>query len=173
MKHRVTLSSEFKHNPFVVPSNYFEEFVVRHGVTFDHKLKQNAFAVPDSYFDTLQERITARRTVARRQPAVWRGQPLRAQLAFAASFALLIATGYGIFSLLRPAVIAPDNNHAAFSPKYFSQFMDESALIHAVVNELEPETGKPKPVTVAVDNDAIIRYLADADVSLNDIAAIY
>jgi hypothetical protein len=166
MKQKVTLTREFKRNPFVAPENYFETFAIRKSITLNAGLKQNAFAVPCGYFDTLQERLTEHLASKTQQPSVIRWQPLRAQLAFAASFALLVSIGYGIFSLLRPADAAPDSHYAEIVPKYLSQIIDEPALIHAVANE-------PKPVAVEVENSAIIRYLADADVSLNEIAAIY
>ncbi|MDR3133168.1 MAG: hypothetical protein LBU42_04005 [Prevotellaceae bacterium] len=173
MKHRVTLNSELKHNPFVVPGNYFEAFTVRKSVTLNSALKQNAFVAPEGYFNTLQERITESVANAKRQPSVLRWQPLRTQLAFAASFALLVSVGYGVFSLLWPAAATSEKNHAEFIPNYLTQIFDEPALIQAVVNKPKHESNDLKPVVVEMEDDVIIRYLADADVSLNDIAATY
>jgi hypothetical protein len=173
MKHRDTLNSTFRHNPFVAPENYFETFAVRKSISLNSRLKQNVFAVPEGYFGTLQERITECRSIAGQQQVVLRWQPLRAQLAFAASFVLLIGAGYGVFSLLQPAATLSDKNYAEFIPKYITQIIDEPELIHAVVNKPKPETGEQKPVVVKMDDDVIIRYLANVDVSLNDIAAIY
>jgi hypothetical protein len=174
MEHRDTLNSAFKHNPFVVPENYFETFTVRKSIAFNNRLKESAFAVPEGYFETLQERITESRLAnAGQQPAVLRWQPVRAQLAFAASFALLIAVGYGVVSLLWRPAAASDKSYAEFIPSYLSQVIDEPALIHAVVNEPKSETHEQKPVVVEMDDDTLIRYLANVDVSLHDIAAIY
>ncbi|MDR2802369.1 MAG: hypothetical protein LBB31_04035 [Prevotellaceae bacterium] len=173
MKHRDTLNSELQHNPFVVPENYFETFTVRKSVALNSELKQNVFAVPEGYFDTLQERLSERIAHVRQQPAVLRWQPLRSQLAFAASFALLISVGYGVFSLLKPAATTLEKNYAEFIPNYLTQDIDEPALMQAVANKPKHEGSEQGPVVVEMDDDAIIRYLADADVSLNDIAATY
>lgn len=173
MKYRDTLNSAFKHNPFVVPENYFEAFTVRKSISLNNQLKQNVFAVPKGYFDTLQERITERLSNAKQQPAVLRWQPVRAQLAFAASFVLLIGVGYGVFSLLWPAAVSSGKNYVEYIPSYLTQIIDEPVLIQAVVNKPKSEASEQKPVVVEVDDDAIIRYLANVDVSLNDIAATY
>jgi hypothetical protein len=173
MKHRVTLNSELQHNPFVVPENYFETFSIRKSIALNSELKRNVFTVPEGYFDTLQERITAAVINAKRLSSVLRWQPLRAQLAFAASFALLISVGYGVFSLLWPSTTASEKNYAGSFPNYLTQIIDEPALIQAVVNNSKHGSAGLQPVVVAMNDDAIIRYLADADVSLSEIAATY
>ncbi|MDR3350318.1 MAG: hypothetical protein LBN98_01555 [Prevotellaceae bacterium] len=173
MEHRVTLNGELQHNPFVVPENYFGTFSIRKSVVLNSALKQNVFAAPKGYFDTLQAHIVEAVANAKRSSSVLRWQPLRAQLAFAASFALLIALGYGVFSFLRPAATATEKNYAGSFPSYLSQIIDEPVLIHAVANDSEHAITRLHPAVAAMDNDAIIRYLADADVSLNDIAATY
>ncbi|MDR2358231.1 MAG: hypothetical protein LBD87_00325 [Prevotellaceae bacterium] len=174
MKHRVTLNSELQHNPFVVPENYFETFIVRKSITLNSGLKQNVFAVPEGYFDILQERITGNIAHAKRQLSVLRWQPLRTQLAFAASFALLISIGYGIFALLGHSTATAEKSYAESFSNYLTQIIDEPVLIQAVANNHpEHKSNKLQPIVVERNDDAIIRYLADADVSLNDIAATY
>ena len=173
MKHRVTLNSELQHSPFVVPENYFETFAIRKSVALNIELKRNVFTVPEGYFDTLQERITEAVANAKRLSSVLRWRPLRAQLAFAASFTLLIGVGYGVFSLLWPSTTASEKNYAGSFPNYLTQIIDEPALIHAIANHSKHESAEWQPVVAEMDDDAIIRYLADADVSLSDIDAMY
>lgn len=173
MKHRVTLNSELQHNPFVVPENYFETFSIRKSVALNSELKRNVFTVPEGYFGALQERITGNVANAKRQTPVLRWQPLRTQLAFAASFVLLISVGYGVSALLWTSTTASEKHYAGSFPNYLAQIIDEPALIQAVANNPKHESAERQPVVVEMDDDAIIRYLADADVSLHDIAATY
>ncbi len=170
MSNRFTLNNELKQNPFAVPDNYFEGFVVKKSIALNDELRQNPFAVPEGYFETLQEHIVERVVEAKVQPSLSRWQPLRAQLAFALSFVLLVAVGYGTFSLLfqpKTQDRVVHENYAEIAPAYLSNMVDEHTLLYAVANDSEPQASQE------ISDDDIIQYLANANVSINDIAALY
>jgi len=155
-----------KQHPFSVPEGYFEalqECVEHRTSVLSSELKQHPFSVPEGYFESLQEQI-AERINPQPTPVLVKW---RSQLAFAASFVLLAAMSYGIVSMLsKPAQAirdAEEDLYALF--KTISPSINEATLVDAVLGET------PVMRINTIENDDIINYLADARLSIYDIAA--
>ncbi len=125
--------------------------------------KQNAFEVPKGYFDVLEEKVTERIAVVSQPQPSWR-KALRPQLAFAAGFVALVIAGYGGLHLLNqlksPAIKGVSEDIYAYADMLD---IDENAVINLMTEK------KHDP---SIETDAIINYLADANISLTDIASL-
>jgi hypothetical protein len=133
-------------------------------LTEEHK--QNAFTVPEGYFETMQDRLIERISVETQpQPGWW--QALRPQLTFAAGFVALVIMGYGGLYLLNSlketssGAMYDDDLYAAAADMLK---IDEDAVLRVLSEEKHSDS--------SVDTDAIINYLADANISIADIASL-
>jgi len=128
--------------------------------------KQNVFAVPEGYFDAMHERLTERIAAETQlQPSWW--QALRPQLAFALGFVALVITGYGglyLLNSLRGPSTDTTQQHDLYA--YAADMLDinENDILSVMSEEKHPAS--------AMDTDIIISYLADANLSLADIASL-
>jgi hypothetical protein len=169
MGDKFILNDEYKQIPFVVPASYFNTFTVQKETALADECKQNPFATPATYFATLQERITDRIAETKPQTTGIRWQSIRMQLTFVASFVLLVGIGYGFFSFLQtptPSLPPVADENTEMLRSYLSGIVDEHTLLQAAASD-------GHAVIDALDDEAIIRYLNNTNVSLNEIAALY
>jgi malate synthase len=137
--------------------------------TLTDEYKQNAFTVPDGYFDAIQDRLTER-IAAKLQPQLSWWRALRPQLAFAAGFVALIVAGYGGFYLLNnlkesPSTVVYYDDLYAYAADMLN--IDENTVLQLMAEDRYEDS------SVDIDTDAIINYLADARISLSDVASLY
>jgi hypothetical protein len=126
--------------------------------------KQNVFAVPEGYFDAMQERLTERIAAeSRPQPSWW--QALRPQLAFAAGFVALVVTGYGGLYLL-------NSLRGTSTDDQYDFYTYATDMLNINENDILSVVSEEKYQASDYDTDAIISYLADANLSLSDIASL-
>jgi len=131
--------------------------------------KQNAFTVPEGYFDRMQDKLSERiASMSQSHPVGW-WRALRPQLAYAAGFVALIVAGYGGLHLLdrfsgSSTDMTPDDFYAYATN---ALRIDEHTVLRLMSEEMEEAQDS------SVDTDAIINYLADARVSLSDIASFF
>jgi len=125
--------------------------------------KQNAFTVPEGYFDVLQDRLSER-IAAESPPAPSRWRVLRPQFAFAAGLtALVVAGGLYLFNLKESSPTMMYDDLYAYAADVLN--IDEGAVLRLMAEDKQDD--------FAVDTDAVINYLADARISLSDIASLY
>ena len=169
------LNNELKQNPFCVPDGYFESLQEQadyRKCALDEELRQNPFGVPEGYFASLQEKIAERVADTTPQiafPALDKRHSWHSQLAFAASFILLVGMGYGMLKLIAPATV---NN---------SQLADDDiyTLIQSVVPSISEATLMDAVLddnsfvaeTELIGSEDIIDYLSDANLSIYYIMA--
>jgi hypothetical protein len=168
------LTNEFKQFPFATPENYFETFEVRKGFALTGEYKPTPFTVPAHYFETLPEHVAERITTPVTHPIFARWQSLRTQVAMAASFVLLIGLGFGLVTFLRPepaksSVTMQDIIAEIQASDLYA--IDEQTLLHTVASM--PSTYDKSSTGYDQDNDAIMEYLANSEITLHDIAALY
>jgi hypothetical protein len=126
--------------------------------------KQNAFTVPEGYFDAMQDRLSERIAVEY-QPSPSRWRVLRSQLAFAASLMALVVAGglYLLTDLKESTPTAMYDDLYAYAADMLN--IDESAVLQLMAEDNYDD--------FAIDTDTVINYLADARISLSDIASLY
>ncbi len=129
--------------------------------TLTDEWKQQVFTTPEGYFESLQERVTARITGAPRMSWI---AALRPQLAFALAFVALVVVGYGGLHLLNS--LQGDTSPALALDEDYTYTgvlsgIDENTVLRVLSEEQEQHT---------VNTGDIIDYLADAHISLTDIA---
>jgi len=119
--------------------------------------KRPAFTTPDGYFDSLQERVTARITAA---PQTSRIAAWRPRLAFVACFVALMIGSFFMFNNLKSNVHLMGflDDEYAYTASMLS--IDESMALFLLSDKQEH----------AISTGDIINYLADARISLTDIA---
>jgi hypothetical protein len=162
------LTNELKQTPFLVPENYFETFAVRKNTTLAPECKQSPFTVPAHYFDSLPVCVSDR-IAASSTPAVVRWHPSRVGLALAAGFVVVLTLSIGLFSSLyrTPAegTLSQQETISTIPPDIYDN-TDEEILrtIAAMGNGHSPD---------GLYDDAIIHYLSNSKLSLNDIASNY
>jgi hypothetical protein len=133
-------------------------------LTDEHR--QNAFGVPDGYFEAMQDRLSER-IAAKNQPQQGWWKAVRPQLAFAASFVILMVAGYtGIHLLNNLQGIVLD----AVQDDTYVYVVDILNIDENTVLDLMSEERNQHDSSV--ETDAIIHYLADARISLADIASL-
>jgi hypothetical protein len=115
------------------------------------KNKDLPFTVPDGYFESLAERVMQRcderGAVHVQHHSLWRG--VRAQLAFAAGFALLVGLSY-MATKYAPKLLQPDAD-AEYAAFYSISAMDlESYLLET-----------PNGSSADMDDEAIVDYLLE------------
>ena len=127
--------------------------------------KQNAFKTPEGYFEDMQDRLTARIAADAPSSSGW-WATLRPQLAFAAGFVALVAVGYGGMHLLNSVKSSSSDTVHDDLYAYAADMLnvDEHTVLRLMSEEKQDSS---------VDAAAIINYLADARLSLSDIASLY
>ena len=173
VRKQFALTDEYKQNPFAVPANYFEKFEVKTSFVVETEEKKIPFTVPGNYFDNLSERIAERIADTTARPAVIQWRPLRTQLAYAASFVLLICMGLGLFMTSSEQ---PINSIAIAEQEFFELAeiapeqlyrINEQTLLQAAVSAAASSK------TANVADEIIMQYLASSNLSVNDIVALY
>jgi len=169
VRKKATLTDELKQLPYAVPDYYFETFTVRRE-TLSPELKQQPYTVPEGYFSDLSIRIAERIGEVTARPKIIQWRTLRTQVAVAASFLLLLFTGYGVFSTFQktsPAAITITTTEDPLIGIVLAYpNIDEYSLMQMVTEE-------DRNTSDALDDDAIIHYLANTSLNLTDIAALY
>jgi hypothetical protein len=126
--------------------------------------KQNAFTVPEGDFDAMHDRLSERIAATTQSPPSWR-RILRPQLAFATGLmALVVAGGLFLFNNLEesyPTMMYDD--FYAYAADMLN--IDENTVLHLMIEDRHDDS--------SIDTDVIINYLADASISLSDIASLY
>jgi len=173
VRKQFALTDEYKQNPFAVPENYFATFEVNPSAVLETEEKQIPFTVPNNYFESLSERISERIAGTTARPAVAQWRSLRAQLAYAASFVLMICVGLGLFMTSEQS--AKPITVAATSPIEFAEIITDELY------RIDEQTLLQAAASAAVDNrkgnnvadEIILQYLANANISVNDIVSLY
>ena len=173
VRKKFVLTNEHKQNPFAVPENYFATFEVSPSAVLETEEKRIPFTVPNNYFESLSERIAERIAETTARPAVAQWRSLRAQLAYAASFVLMICVGLGLFMTSEQS--AKPITVAATSPIEFAEIITDELY------RIDEQTLLQAATSAAVDNrkgnnvadEIILQYLANTNISVNDIVSLY
>ncbi len=140
----------------------------------DDKAKKNPFRVPEDYFDSMADRTMAaiREEEAGRPEVGQTGKPgrvinLRPFLALAAAI-----LGFAILAAAMIRLISPDRpgraNDSATS--LYAELAAEEIDMYMLENELNmEETVNPELTEETVPSEAIIEYLMNEDIDLNEI----
>ena len=172
VRQKFTLTDELKQLPYTVADSYFETFAVRcetlslEPLARQSQWKQQPYTVPEGYFSDLPLRIAdSIGEVAR--PKIRRWRTLRTQVAVAASFLLLLFTGYGVFSTYQQSLPVSITEDPLIGIVLAYPNIDEHSLMKMAVEDDDESASD------ALNDDAIIHYLATTNLNLADIAALY
>ncbi len=167
VRKKFTLTSELRQLPYTIPEQYFETFEVCKPFVLGAGQKVVPYTVPGNYFDTLQVHIAERTVLSAAHPKVVYWRHLRTQVAVAASVVIMLFTGYGIFSYMsKSQVVTVAEDPMIEIVSTYLPTIDEHTLVQTVLS-------KEKTTPTTLNNDAIIHYLSNTSLSLNDIAALY